>query len=361
MMSVMKISMVVVVFFGVCIPALVEAAGGGGKGKERMIVFDQSVLDRGLAVMRTRLHVGSGLMRRPVEGDLVYAVVGRATANMLAGVEGTPTPLVWPGIIVETRQQNGLFAGEMTIVVAFNNDRTTHRHMNMNMGFYRNEAAPGDDVQAAIAADAAAYDGSSGVAGAASSGTSDIAASPYEIGPRSSTSERDLVLQLNCAAFELQDAQNELSATLVSFNNAELRNQYLQTEHGRLTAENQRFAAQLESLRTSIAATAAETIVAIAAAAAAGVAEGIARAAAAAAENEAIDAAGAVGGAAAAVAAVAVVAAVDTNADDDPGTHDDETPQRKRSKRQFFNPRTPFHGRMSDWKDGNDNCGGSRV
>jgi len=137
-----------------------------------------------------------------------------------------------------------------------------------------------------------------------------------------------------------------------------LRNQYLQTEQERLTAENQRFAAELETLRMSIAATAAETIVAIAAATAAGVAEGTARAAASAADmedNVAIDAAGAVGGAA------AVVAAVNTNTNDDPGTHDDETPKRKRNKTLFFNPPKTHYGRLSDWKDCNDNCGGSRV
>jgi len=382
---IMNISMVVVVFFVMGVPIIVEAVGGRGKGKETMIVFDQLVLDRGVAVMRTRMHVGYPLMRRPVVGDLVYAAVGRTTTRMLAGEEGIVTPFMLPGSIAEIRQPGGLFPGETTFLIDWNDGSVQDRHVNMQMVFYRNEAVQGDIVQVAAAsavaataataggataggaaAGGAAGGGAAGGGGAgAGNGTDNIVGLPYEIGTRSSRCERDLVLQLNSTTFELRDAKIELATTLLVLKNAESRcnalevtSQLLRSEHQDLRAENQRLTAELNTLRASNSSTTVLDAAVIAssdsdthmAEEAANDAGHIAHMA----DDVADAAATAVGTAGAVVAAADVL-------DPDPTTHDEKTTKRKRNQRMLLNPPKIMHGKLPDWKDSDDNCGGTRA
>ena len=153
MVSIMKFSLVLAMIVVVCVPMVVNAAKGGGDGgkggsggKQPMLEFDQDVLDRGLAVMRTGMHVGTNLLRRPQVGDLVYAFYGRSpTASMLAGVVGQRALVMLPAVIEETRQEGGLEPGAMTIYVRWNNHSPQNRHMNMNAVFPRTESVNSEE------------------------------------------------------------------------------------------------------------------------------------------------------------------------------------------------------------------------
>jgi len=344
MVSIMKFSLVLAMIVVVCVPMVVNAAKGGGDGgkggsggKQPMLEFDQDVLDRGLAVMRTGMHVGTNLLRRPQVGDLVYAFYGRSpTASMLAGVVGQRALVMLPAVIEETRQEGGLEPGAMTIYVRWNNRSPQNRHMNMNAVFPRTETVDGDEpdeVAAVVSAPRAGH-----VVGEAAGGAA-----------VRTPAERELHRLLDAANDELDEAELELNRVYDALEDTE-------TRFAQLDVENRRLAAELQQSRDLIATTAAATVIAIANANAAGTAAGTASAALAlaalAAElQQSRDL----------LAATAPVIVTAIAAPDDPDNAANATPTRKRSKPLFFSPPNSMHDKLSDWKDDPGNCGGARL
>lgn len=345
MMSIMKISMMLAIFFVVCAPVVM---GAGGKGKEPMIVFNQALLDRGLAAVRTRMHIGNDMRRTPAVDDRVYAIVGRPTRNMLANVEGAPTPLVFPAVIDQIRHGDGLEPGAMTIYLRWNDGVPRHRHVNMNQVFYRNEVAPGDDndVEENVAMHGSVVGGGGGV------GTDAIVGSGVQEDVCMDRTRYELVTQLDNTELSLHNAEQELLTTHLALANSNLENVRLNGEIHRLTLE-------MRNLHERIAIAATDTDTAIIEATAVGTAAGTAAASATAV---------ATAGVTAITLAASMASANSTRSappDDpdptDPGTtnHDDnERPKRRKTQRNCYNPSSSMYDRSGDWNDDEGNCGG---